>query len=79
LLLGTAAAVLVPTMLLALSWAVGRAAGLPHPSLDWMIATHGVANAAGFGVCAILAWRRLQDAVGSGGSSELHGGTAWLS
>lgn len=52
---------LVPagTMLLALSWAVGRAMDLPHPSLAFMVATHGLANAVGFVLCAILAWRRL--------------------
>jgi hypothetical protein len=29
------------------------------PSLSWMVATHGVANATGFVLCALLAWRRL--------------------
>ncbi|OHV48269.1 hypothetical protein BCD48_16195 [Pseudofrankia sp. BMG5.36] len=52
-------AVLPVSMALALSWAVGRAAGLPHLSVTWMIATHGVANALGFAVCALLAWRTL--------------------
>lgn len=50
-----AALTLVPTMMLALSWAVGEAFGLPHLSIDWMIATHGVANAFGFALCALLA------------------------
>lgn len=58
-LLGVSAAVLVFTMLLALSWAAGHAIGIPHPSLGWMAATHGVANALGFGLCSILAWQRL--------------------
>jgi YndJ-like protein len=58
-LLAVSAIALVATMALALSWAFGRATGLPHPSLDTMIATHGVANALGFGLCAVLAWRRL--------------------
>ena len=61
-LLATAAAVLLVTMVLALSWALGRAVGLPHPSLDWMLATHGVANAFGFGLCSVLAWHRLRRA-----------------
>jgi hypothetical protein len=58
-LLGVAAVVLVGTMLLALSWALGQAVDLPHPPLAWMVATHGLANAFGFGLCAILAWQRL--------------------
>ncbi|WP_236242540.1 YndJ family protein [Streptomyces sp. CC228A] len=59
-LLGVSAAVLVATMLLALSWALGEATGLPHPSLEWMAATHGLANALGFTLCSLLAWRRLR-------------------
>lgn len=58
-LLGVSAAVLVATMLLALSWALGEATGIPHPSLSWMAATHGLGNALGFAVCSLLAWRRL--------------------
>jgi hypothetical protein len=53
------AGTLPASMLLALSWALGSATGLPHPSLSWMVATHGVANATGFVLCALLAWRRL--------------------
>ncbi|MFH8404094.1 YndJ family protein [Streptomyces sp. NPDC018019] len=60
-LLGTSAAVLVATMLLALSWALGEATGVPHPTLAWMAATHGLGNALGFALCALLAWRRLRD------------------
>ncbi|MFD8581952.1 YndJ family protein [Streptomyces californicus] len=59
-LLLASAAVLVATMLLALSWAVGEATGLPHPSLTWMAATHGLGNALGFALCSLLAWRRLR-------------------
>ncbi|MEV4946787.1 YndJ family protein [Streptomyces sp. NPDC053755] len=59
-LLASSAAVLVATMLLALSWALGEATGLPHPSLTWMAATHGLANALGFALCSVLAWRRLR-------------------
>ncbi|WP_079169588.1 MULTISPECIES: YndJ family protein [unclassified Streptomyces] len=59
-LLGVSAGVLVATMLLALSWALGEATGLPHPSLGWMAATHGLANALGFALCSLLAWRRLR-------------------
>jgi hypothetical protein len=58
-LLYTSALVLIATMLLALDWALGRAAGLPHLSASWMVATHGAANALGFALTAILAWRRL--------------------
>lgn len=54
------AAVLVVTMTLALSWAVGHVWDVPHLSLTWMAATHGLANALGFAVCGLLAWRRLQ-------------------
>jgi hypothetical protein len=32
-------------------------------SLTRMAATHGVANAAGFAVCGMLAWRRLAEEV----------------
>lgn len=59
-LLATSAAVLVVTMLLALSWALGEATGLPHPSLTWMAATHGLGNALGFALCALLARLRLR-------------------
>ncbi|WP_406396114.1 YndJ family protein [Streptomyces sp. NBC_00887] len=60
-LLATSAAVLVATMVLALSWALGEATGLPHPTLTWMAATHGLGNALGFTLCSLLAWRRIQD------------------
>ncbi|WP_405486710.1 YndJ family protein [Streptomyces sp. NBC_00096] len=58
-LLGTSAAVLVATMLLALWWALGEATGVVHPTLTWMAATHGLGNALGFALCSLLAWRRL--------------------
>ncbi|MER6299602.1 YndJ family protein [Kitasatospora sp. NPDC001539] len=58
-LLAASSAVLALTMLLALWWALGRAAGLPHPTLAWMAATHGLGNALGFALCALLAWRRI--------------------
>ncbi|MFG3509185.1 YndJ family protein [Streptomyces sp. NPDC047821] len=58
-LLAVSAAVLVATMLLALSWALGEATGLPHPNLTWMAATHGLGNTLGFALCSVLAWRRL--------------------
>ncbi|WPW32811.1 YndJ family protein [Streptomyces atratus] len=61
LLLATSSAVLVVTMVLALSWALGEASGLPHPTLTWMAATHGLGNALGFALCSVLAWRRLRN------------------
>ncbi|MFF3608198.1 YndJ family protein [Streptomyces sp. NPDC002463] len=61
-LLAVSALVLVATMLLALSWALGEATGLPHLSLTWTAATHGLGNALGFAVCALLARRRLATA-----------------
>ena len=46
-------------MILALTWALGQVAGTPHLPLEWMVATHGVANALGFALCGLLAFRRL--------------------
>ncbi|MFF2009364.1 YndJ family protein [Streptomyces sp. NPDC058195] len=59
-LLAVSSGVLAVTMVLALSWALGEATGLPHPPLGWMAATHGLGNALGFALCSLLAWRRLQ-------------------
>jgi hypothetical protein len=61
LLLGCSAVVLAGSMVLAVSWALGEATGLPHPSLAWMAATHGVANALGFAVCAMVGRHRAGD------------------
>ncbi len=60
-LLAVSATVLAATMLLALWWAFGEASGLPHPTLTWMAATHGLGNALGFALCSLLAWRRLKE------------------
>lgn len=60
-LLLCSSAVLVVTMLLALWWALGEATDLVHPTLTWMAATHGLGNALGFALCALLAWRRLKE------------------
>ncbi|WP_456823352.1 YndJ family transporter [Cellulomonas sp. P5_E12] len=61
-LLRVGAATVVVSMLLALWWAVGEASGLPHPSLSWMAATHGVGNALGFVLCTLLGLRLLPTA-----------------
>ena len=60
-LLTVSAAVLVVTMLLALSWALGHVVATPYLPLGWMVATPGVANALGFALCGLLAWRRLKE------------------
>ncbi|MCP2329265.1 hypothetical protein HDA40_007772 [Hamadaea flava] len=52
-----AAVTLAATMLLALDWAAGEAADLPHLPIQWMAATHGLANSIGFALCAVLAYR----------------------
>ncbi|MFE9257779.1 YndJ family protein [Streptomyces sp. NPDC006879] len=59
MLLTVSTTVLAATMVLALSWAVGEATAIPHPSAAWMAATHGLGNALGFALCSLLAWRRL--------------------
>ena len=56
-LLAVSSVVLVATMLLACWWALGEVTGWPHPTIGWMVATHGVANALGFALCGVLAWR----------------------
>lgn len=59
LLLGTSAATLVLTMVLALDWALGHVVdAVPHLPLAWMAWTHGLANAVGFALCALVAWTR---------------------
>ncbi|MFI6675318.1 YndJ family protein [Kribbella sp. NPDC050470] len=58
-LLVVSAAVLVVTMLLAVTWALGHVVATPYLPLEWMVATHGLANAVGFALCGVLAWRRL--------------------
>lgn len=58
-LLRVGAVTVVAAMVLALWWAVGEATGLVHPSLSWMAATHGVANALGFVLCTLLGLRLL--------------------
>ncbi|MGW7362858.1 YndJ family protein [Streptomyces sp. NPDC054841] len=74
-LFAVSAAVLVATMLAALSWAVGEATGLPHPNLTWMAATHGLGNALGFALCSVLAWHRLHAPVRPPGIAPLPPGT----
>jgi hypothetical protein len=60
-LLILSAATLMVTMLLALSWALGHVVATPYLPLRWMVATHGLANALGFALCGLLAWRRLKE------------------
>ena len=63
LLLGVSAVTLVLTMLLALDWAVGHVVdAVPHLPLAWMAWTHGLANAIGFALCALVAWTRMRAA-----------------
>ena len=65
ILLTISASVLVLTMLLALSWALGHVVATPYLPLEWMVATHGLANAVGFALCGLLAWRRMRTAEGA--------------
>ncbi|GIH02147.1 hypothetical protein Rhe02_02140 [Rhizocola hellebori] len=46
------------TMLLAVDWAAGHVFAVPHLSVSWMVATHGLANAIGFALCTLLALRK---------------------
>lgn len=64
MLLTVSSAVLVVTMLLALSWALGHVVGTPYLPLEWMVATHGLANAVGFALCGLLAWQRVKEKAG---------------
>lgn len=57
LLLRVGAVTIAASMVLALWWSVGEATGVAHPSLSWMAATHGVANALGFVLCTLLGLR----------------------
>jgi hypothetical protein len=71
-LFAVAAAVPVASMALAVQWALARVVGLPHLSVTWMAATHGVANAVGFALCSMLAWQRK--GVRPDGGSDVRGG-----
>ncbi|GAB3667391.1 hypothetical protein GCM10027589_33220 [Actinocorallia lasiicapitis] len=53
--------VLAGSMVLALWYALGEASGLAHPGIGWMAATHGVANALGFGLCGMIGWRTMKE------------------
>jgi len=56
----SAMSVLVP-MVLAVWWTTGLAFDVPHLSLAWTAATHGVVNALGYTVCGLLGWRGAAD------------------
>lgn len=53
------ALLLVVTMLLALQWALGHVSAVPHLTVNWMVATHGLLNATGFALCTLLALQRM--------------------
>ncbi len=50
----------VVTMSLAVLYAAGQAAGLPHLGLTWMVLTHGVLNAAAVLTALVVAWARRE-------------------
>ena len=58
-LLAAAALVTPVSAALAVWWALGEAADLPHPTLTWTAATHGVGNALGVGLAGLLGWTAL--------------------
>ena len=61
LLLAVSALTLVLTMVLALDWALGHVLdSVPHLPIEWMAWTHGLANAVGFALCALVAWTRME-------------------
>ncbi|WP_350278744.1 YndJ family transporter [Kribbella sp. HUAS MG21] len=65
ILLVVSGSVLVATMLLAVTWALGHVVNTPYLPLEWMVATQGVANAVGLALCGVLAMRReTRDAAG---------------
>ncbi|MFI7586855.1 YndJ family transporter [Spongisporangium articulatum] len=44
------------TLVLALTYAAGSAFGFSHPTLDWMVATHGLLNASAVLVTVLVLW-----------------------
>ena len=56
LLIISAVAVLAP-MVLAVQWATGSVFGTPALSIPAMARTHGMANAFGYSLCGVVAWR----------------------
>jgi YndJ-like protein len=55
----SAVSVLVP-MVLAVWWTTGLAFDVPHLSMTWTAATHGVTNALGYTLCGLLGWARTR-------------------
>jgi hypothetical protein len=62
-LLAVSGASVVGAMLFASASALGAATGAWSISISTMVATHGVLNALGFGLCGLLGWRLRQDHV----------------
>lgn len=46
----------VVSMALAVAYALGQWLGTPSPSLSFMVPTHGLLNAAGFGLAGVVGW-----------------------
>jgi hypothetical protein len=70
-LLAISALTVVVPMVLAVQWALGPHLGLPTLSIATMAATHGTANALGFALCGLVAWRRAGVEVAPGAPPAL--------
>lgn len=77
LLLRVGAGVVLVAMVPALWWAVGEATGVPHPGLDVMVVTHGVANALGFVGATLVALRLASHDAAEPSTSTRRGGPTY--